>query len=297
MVEDSLSLTDNDLQRIKNITTNEPLLLNRLISPSGHVTGVNVTIQLPDSKGGGRVPEITQFSRDLVEKIKIQNPDIDIYLTGMILMNNSFQESSQKDRKTRVPLMYLIIIIVVGVLLRVVSGTFATVIIIFLSILTGMGLAGWAGIKLTPPSASAPNIILTLAIADSVHILVSFLYHMRHGMEKKAAIIESLRINLQPVFLTSLTTAIGFLSMNFSDSPPFHDLGNIVAMGVTAAFFLSVTTLPALMMILPVRVREGKKHGHHAMDGLAEFVIKQRGRMLWIMTIVRLGLVPFIPKK
>ena len=296
MVEDSLSLTDNDLQRIKNITTNEPLLVNRLISPSGHVTGVNVTIQLPDAKGGGRVPEITKFSRELVEKIKPRNPDIDIYLTGMILMNNSFQESSQKDMKTLVPLMFLIVIIVVGVLLRVVSGTIATIIIIFLSILTGMGLAGWAGIKLTPPSASAPNIILTLAIADSVHILVSFLYHMRHGMEKKAAIIESLRINLQPVFLTSLTTAIGFLSMNFSDSPPFHDLGNIVAMGVAAAFFLSVTTLPALMMILPVRVRAGKTHGHHAMDRLAEFVIKQRGRLLWIMTIVILVLVSFIPR-
>jgi len=50
------------------------------------------------------------------------------------------------------------------------------------------------------------------------------------------------------------------------------------------------------MMILPVRVREGKTHGHHAMDGLAEFVIKQRGLLLLIMTIFILVLVSFIPR-
>ena len=280
LIEDSLSLSDKDLQLVKTIALNEPLLVNRAISPSAHVTGINVTIQLPEKKGGGLVPEITEFSRNLAEKIKAQNPELDIYLTGMIFMNNSFQESSQKDMGTLVPLMFLIVILVVGLLLRVISGTVATVIVIFLSILAGMGLAGWLGIKLTPPSASAPNIILTLAVADCVHILVSFLYNMRHGMEKKAAMIESIRINFQPIFLTSITTAIGFLSMNFSDSPPFQDLGNIVAMGVIAAFFLSVTTLPALMMALPVRVREGKTYGHNMMDKLGEFVINQRGKLL-----------------
>ncbi|MFQ5587158.1 MAG: MMPL family transporter, partial [Thermodesulfobacteriota bacterium] len=118
-----------------------------------------------------------------------------------------------------------------------------------------MGLAGWYGIPLTGPSVSAPTIILTLAVADSIHFLVTMFYNMRHGMEKREAIIESLRINLQPIFLTSITTAIGFLSMSFSDAPPFRDLGNIVAVGVIFAFF-SILFLPALMSLLPVRVRK-----------------------------------------
>ena len=56
-----------------------------------------------------------------------------------------------------------------------------------------------------------------------------------------------------PVALTSLTTAIGFLTLNFSDSPPFRDLGNIVAAGMIAAFFYAVVFLPAMMAVLPVR--------------------------------------------
>ena len=78
---------------------------------------------------------------------------------------------------------------------------------------------------------------------------------MRHGKPKYEAIRESLRVNHQPVFITSLTTAIGFLSLNFSDSPPFQDLGNIVAVGVMAAYVYSVLFLPAMMAILPLRVK------------------------------------------
>ena len=48
-----------------------------------------------------------------------------------------------------------------------------------------MGLTGWLGITLTPPSGSAPTIILTLAVADCVHMLVSYLQQLRNNKEKR----------------------------------------------------------------------------------------------------------------
>ena len=158
-------------------------------------------------------------------------PDIDFRLTGIVFMNNAFGESSRRDMKTLVPIMYLLIIVVMAVVLRSFWGTLAVVLVIAFSSMTAMGLAGWLGILLTPISANAPNIILTLAIADSIHVLITLFHEMRAGRPKREALIESLRVNHQPVFITSATTAIGFLSLNFSDSPPFRDLGNIVAMG------------------------------------------------------------------
>ena len=106
--------------------------------------------------------------------------------------------------------------------------------------------------------------ILTMAIADSIHILVSMQTEIGNGFSKRDAIVESLRINFVPVMLTSLTTAVGFLSMNFSDSPPLRHLGNITAAGVTVAFLLSITFLPAAMAILPVKIRRrDEKKAHH----------------------------------
>ena len=60
---------------------------------------------------------------------------------------------------------------------------------------------------------------------------------------------------MQPVFLTSLTTIVGFLSLNFSDAPPFRVLGNVVAIGVGAAWLVSVVFLPAWMAVMPFKVR------------------------------------------
>jgi predicted RND superfamily exporter protein len=289
-------LDDAALQRISNIALNEPLLVDHLISGRGHVTGVNVTIQLPDDTTGKEVPSVAAFSRDLVEKVKAENPNLDVYLTGMVIMNNSFPEVSIHDQQTLVPLMLGIIILTLVLLLRSFVATVGTFIIIIFSIMTAMGITGWLGIALTPPSASAPTIIMTLAVADCVHILVSFLHAMRRGLDKRSAMVESIRINLQPVFLTTLTTVIGFLSMNFSDAPPFRDLGNIVAMGVAAAFIFSMTFLPALMLVLPVRVKPESTQGTQLVDRFAEMVIARRNFLFWGMGILVVALVSFVPR-
>ncbi len=296
LVMNAAGLSDDDLERIREVALNEPFLLNRLISPRAHVTGVNVTVQLPGKNLQAEVPEVVAFVRELAERIRTENSEVDLYLTGIVMMNNMFSEAGQNDMKSLVPLMFLVVIITLGFLMRSCPSTFATVVVICMSIATAMGLAGWIGIELTPPSVSAPTIILTLAVADCVHILMTFLHGLRSGQEKKAAMTESLRINFQPVFLTSLTTAIGFLSMNFSDAPPFRDLGNIVAMGVGAAFLLSFALLPALVMLLPIRVRMEKSRGSHAMDRLAEFVVKRRRVLFFGMSAVILILISFIPR-
>ena len=296
LVPDPAQLDEADLQRIENIAINEPLLVRRLISPNGQVTAVNVTIQLPDEGSGKEVPEITAFARNLVREIEAENPDLDVYLTGMVIMNNSFPEVSIHDQKTLVPIMFAVVLLALVLLLRSVTSTIGTFLVIIFTILSAMGLAGWLGIALTPPSASSPTVILTLAVADCVHVLVTFLHAMRRGADKTSAMIESIRINLQPIFLTSLTTVIGFMSMNFSDAPPFRDLGNIVAMGVTIAFILSVTFLPAFVLVLPIRVKPGTERNTQFVDRFADFVVTRRKQLFWGMGIVVLTLVSFVPK-
>ncbi len=298
LVPDTGSLALADLERIRRIALNEPLLVHRIVSETGHVTGVNVTIQLPDPdvQTGKEVPEVTAFARQLVEEIREANPELDVYLTGMVIMNNSFQEVSINDMMTLIPIMFAVVLVTLGILLRSVTAIAGTFLVIAFAIAAAMGLSGWLGIALTPPSASSPTIILTLAVADCVHVLVTVLHNMRLGKNKTAAIVESLRVNMQPIFLTTITTIIGFMSMNFSDAPPFRDLGNIVAMGVAAAFLLSVTLLPALMLVLPVRVKQEKTRHAVFMDRFADMVVEQRKPLFWGMGALVLVLASFLPR-
>ncbi len=289
-------MTDAELEQAKAIAMSEPSLFNRLIPERAHVTGVNVTIELPGTHKDTEVPEVVAFVRQMAKDYAAKYPDIDFYLSGIVMMNNSFPEAAQGDMKELVPMMYGMIILVMILMLRSVSGTLGTVLIMAMSVMTAMGLTGYAGIKLTGPSASAPTIILTLAVADAIHFLVTMFYNMRHGMAKHDAIVESLRVNLMPIFLTSLTTVIGFLTMNFSEVPPFQHLGNMTAVGVTAAFLFSVLTLPAFMAIVPVRVKPRKEETTLFMDRFADFVIKKQKALFWGMLVVIVGLTASITR-
>ena len=205
---------------MRAIALSEPLLLDRLISPDGTTTAVNVTLTLP-LLNESETPEAMAYARDLAEQFRQDHPDVRVAVTGLVALNNAFTESSFRDLATLVPLMYGALLLTMIVLLRSFSGTVATMSVIGLSAATAMGLAGWLGIQLSPPSSIAPTIILTIAVADSIHVLVTMFKEMRDGHSKRAALVESVRVNFQPVFLTSLTTVIGFLSLNFSDAPPF----------------------------------------------------------------------------
>lgn len=289
LVEHAGRLTDAELARIRAIALAEPSLANRLVSAAGHVTAINVTIPLP-GLAANEVTEVTAFARRLAADFRQRHPDIDLYLTGAILFDNGFAEVVQDDMRTLVPLMFAVLIVITGIALHSLTATLVTLFIILASTLTGMGLAGWLGMSLNPASSNAPIIILTLAVADSVHILVTLMQQLRRGVHRQQAIVESLRINFQAVCLTSITTAIGFLTMNLSDAPPFRDLGNIVALGVTAALLYSVLLLPALMAVLPLRataVKPARVPG--LLDRLAGFVIARRVPVLraaWIAIAV-----------
>jgi len=109
-------------------------------------------------------------------------------------------------------------------------------------------------------------------------------------MSKHDAIVESMRVNFMPIFLTSITTALGFLSLNSSDAPPFGDLGNMATFGVIGAFFLTVTFLPAIMFIMPIHAKHFVA-GTGIMDKLGDFVVEKRKLLL---TSLSIGVVFFI---
>jgi len=239
--------------------------------------------------------EVVESVRALADYANKTYPDLNVYLSGIVMMNNAFGEATIYDMSNLLPLAILLILITVFLLLRSVTGTVITFVVILFSVMSAFGLAGWLGIELSSPVMSAPIIILTLAVADCVHILSTWLSEIRNGSDKRTAMKESLRINFMPVFLTSLTTAIGFLSLNTSDSPPFGDLGNVAAMGVMIAFILSVTLLPALACILPVSVKPRESKTLSIMNRVADWVIaKQRALLIGggLLAILLIALIP-----
>ncbi|RNC86703.1 MAG: RND family transporter [Winogradskyella sp.] len=286
--------TESDVSQIKEKALKEPLLVNRIVNESGSVTAVNITVRLPGKDSATEIPEVTTFVREMIANFKESHPNFEVHSSGLVPLNTAFFESSMKDLMLTM-IMLVIVIITTFILTRNIYSTIATLVVVMFSIMSAVGFVGIMGIKLTPPSSVFPTMILTLAVADSIHILITMLQKMRKdGLSKIDALIESMRLNFMPVFITSLTTVIGFLTMNFGDVPPFWDLGNITAFGMTMAFIYSTTALPALMAILPVKskVKTEKTVTPKAnwYTSLGNYIVKQPVRLTVISLAIISGL-------
>ena len=316
LVDEAVLEDAAERSRVRAVALAEPRLAARLFARDAAVSGVNVTVQLPGEDETLEGTTVVEHVRGLADEVRTRFPGVDVRITGLVLMNQAFMEATLHDLRTLVPVSFAVMALMLALLTRGLGPMVATMLVVALSIVTAIGLGGWVGLPLTTPSAAAPVIVLTVAIANCVHVIMTLRHAMqaeasrtldergsgalerrtRTGELKRSAIAESLRINLQPVFLASLTTALGFLSMNFSDVPPFRHLGTFVAFGVGAAFVLSVTFLPAVLSLLPLRVR-ARGHRHDAgMVKLAEFVVRWRRGLLWGSALVVVVLVASISR-
>lgn len=298
MVKGASGLSDDELLEVKRAVLAEPALINRLISSGGNVTGVNITLSMPEEELTTATPTVANHARAAAAKLEADYPHLKTYISGVVMLDNSFSESALRDFSFLVPVSFVLMMALIAILVGGIAGTFVTMIIIITSVIAAMGTTGYIGFPLTAMSTSGPIIILTVAIANCVHVLVSYVHGLRKGENRREAMEESLRINLQPVFLASATTAIGFTSMNFSEVPPFAHLGNIVCFGVLFSFVLTVTFLPAVMTLLPNRRKFAAANGQGSliMSRLADFVIgKQRG-LLWAMVLIFGLIIANIPR-
>ena len=290
LVEDANSLTDADLVRIEGIALGSIELSGRLVSPDGRVAGLAVTFALPEDTDAA-VAEITDHLRTRLEQARADHPDIEYFLTGDVVLQQTFSDVTQSEMETLTPIVFLIIVAISALLLRSVLGTLALVITLVFVVNTTMGFAGWLGTVFNPANSGVPIIVMTVAVAHSVHIVAATLAGMRQGQGRSEAVAESLRTNAWPVFLTSATTVIGFLSLNASDSPPFRVLGNLVAFGVVCAYVYSMTLLPALLSILPLRAPRGGPDRTDFFDRFGAFVVARRNFLIGFVGLLAIGLV------
>ncbi|MGQ8364378.1 efflux RND transporter permease subunit [Glaciecola sp. 1036] len=251
VIEDLVPSTDNlsteDIQTIRQVSLSEPELINKLISEDGSVAMINITVQLPNGDQTKEINQIGAFLRDLIQPVIEENEAHEIRLSGLVIMTDSFFLAAQKDAMTLFPLMFAIFALLLTLFMKTFKGTLFTLLIVMVSIASTMGLGGWLGMFINVATVNVPVIIMTLAIADCVHIISSTRKFMEDGYSQQEAIGKSLEINLSAVLITSTTTALGFLTLNFAEVPVLHDMGNLVAIGVIFACGFSIFLLPALL--------------------------------------------------
>ena len=290
---DARALDATALAHVRAAAASEPLLAGSLLARDGRTAAVNVTLRLP-GKEPREVTESAEAARAAVAAVRARHPDLDIRASGMAFMNDAFMQASIRDMAVMMPLMLLVMLVGMAFVMRSKLATLAVAAVIGVSAAMSMAVAGWLHYPLTPPAVAAPMIVLTVAVADGVHIVLATMEAMREGKTRQQAVVLSLEKNLEAITYTWLTTIVGFVCLNYSDAPPVTHLANMTSFGVTAAFVYSFTVLPALLVVLPV-VARGKAASvlageidarPTAMARVAAFVVRRRIPLLAATVVV-----------
>ena len=255
LVDDAASLSDADIERIERIALGTEEVAGRLVARDGRVAGLHISVAIPDEDRQQAKLDVVDYLNETAAAARATYSTTGYYLTGSLFLNRAVRDALDEDMGILGPIALGVMLLVAFLMLRSIWGTVTIILMIVAVLLSALGFAGWSGLKLYGESGAALFVLMAITVAHCVHIIEAMLAGMRQGMDRREAAIHSLRLNVWPVFLTSITTAIGFLSLNFSDMPPFRVMGNIVAFGSLIAFVYSVTLLPAFLSLMPIRVR------------------------------------------
>lgn len=284
----SHELSEKQIDNIRDIALNDKLIVNRLISSDSSVAATIVNFIPPNRTDDQSINKITNSLRLLQKEFQTKYPGLTIYLSGDIILGAAIGEATLDDVSSLIPAMFILILFVIGLIQRSFTALLSTFLIIIFTIVTAMGIVGWLGYILNPGSAIAPTIIITICATYCVHIINSVFNDIKKDVNKKHVIAYAIKNNFYPVFLTSITTIIGFLSMLFSDSPPFHDLGILVSIGVFVTFCYVFSILPLLLSVLPInpKNKQVKPFTDNSIIKLIINMVENRNKSILIGLIV-----------
>lgn len=252
LIPDDQPLTAELLEERRRVALRHEILPDYLVSRDGRTAMVFGHIK-PGIDRPPDAPAITAAVHAM--NAELARTDHQFYVSGGPAVTTAFRDASVVDFSTLIPVVVLLTIFLLAVLLRSVLGILLSLAVVVTSIVGAMGLAGHTGVQITNVTSVLPQILIAIGVADSVHILVTFLRGLRRGVERREAARYALLKNFQPTVITSITTAIGFFTFATADLEPVAGLGLLAGFGTLLAWVITYFLLGALLFVLPFRAR------------------------------------------
>ncbi len=279
----------------KEIAINDSLIVGSFISKDGTTTMISARLTPKVNDESDKSIEIMGYVRDIL-KPEIEKTGYKYWINGGPPLNETFIVIGTSDAMTFTPLVLMASIILLLLLFRRVSGALIPIGVVIFTFLTVLAVQVLLGYKLNNFTANLPVFVVAIGIADAVHVYSIWLLHKRQGDENYDAVYASMQKNFLPIFLTSLTTAIGFATLTISEVIPVLTLGIATASGAILAFIISVVWMPAVLLLLKKPIKASNKviEKKRKSFGYGRFIINNNKKIvLWtslVFSIIAIGL-------
>jgi predicted RND superfamily exporter protein len=205
------------------------------------------------------LPELLDVLEDWRRGVLAESPGYELALTGPELAEATLGRMVLRDLAVLVPAMLVVICILLYLTFGNLGGVLIPMAEAGVVLVWTFGAMGWLGAPVTLVTTILPVVLMAIAITDEIHLLER-LGAQPAGLERGEALLRALDEVGRPIVMTSVTTALGFLSFLSASIDPIRAFGLFTALGITAAMLLTFAWIPALIVSLPadwMRERRG----------------------------------------
>lgn len=298
IVEDLLETLPLDTETMKAFrrrVMSNPFFRDLIISADGSLTTIIIKLDTYDNAGqqgddaimsgfsengveladSGPVAAQTYLSDAEIEKILIDlrailsryaDGSLEIFLAGTPVVDNAVKLMVARDMARFAGLSLAVIAGLLLLMFRRIAGVLIPLVIVVMSLGTMLGWMAWCRVPITIVTQILSSLVLVVGVGDAVHILAIFYRRLDRTGDRRRAIGDAVGHSGLAVAMTSLTTAGGLLSFATADIAPVADLGLFASIGVLSAFIYTVTLLPALIALWPIKKHPASKKGDGRLD-------------------------------
>jgi len=232
-----------EARAIQQAIAENPLLADKLASRDGEAVAIYIPIERKDQahRIGSQVEAIT--AAELA-------PGQDYYLAGLPVAEDTFGVEMFRQMGLMAPLTGAVIFLLLWFLFRKLTFALPAMAVAMFSVVWGMGLLIGTGFTVHIMSSMIPVFLMPIAVLDSVHVLSEFYDRYPRIRDRRETLRQTMSSLFAPMLYTSLTSAVGFGSLMLADIPPVRVFGGFVAFGIMAAWLLTITLIPASIMLM-----------------------------------------------
>jgi predicted RND superfamily exporter protein len=232
--------TEQQAADIKAKVSRLPLLTDTLVSGDGKAAAIYVPIASKDLS--------YPLSQQIVALTETLDSNDEFHITGLPVAEDTFGHDMFVQMGISAPLAGLMIFLLMLYFFRSAPLVVAPMLVAMATVIVSMGLMIGLGFTVHIMSSMIPIFLMPIAVVDSVHIMSEFADNYREGADAKSVISRVVDHLFTPMLFTSLTSAVGFLSLLLTPIPPVQIFGVFVAFGILLAFVLTIILIPAYVV-------------------------------------------------
>lgn len=270
--------TTDDIEALRRRVMSTPSYLGGVISTDGSITSIIIETDAYSSLGefdalsefedeiseevdaAGREFITPAENSEVVEAVKAvvadhHRAEFRVRITGSAMLTHEISMAMQREVPRFLVASLVIIAVALYVLFRRIAPCVIALVVVLLSMLGTLGTVGALGNPMSILSQILPSFLLAVGVGYSVHLFAIYFQRFDAGGSAQESLVEALRHSGPPIMMTALTTIAGLASFLAAEMPPIREFGKTAIVGVGWTLFLNLTLLPALIGVLPMRMR------------------------------------------